>query len=307
MDKPEVFRNMLLENGGWDEFQVRGMLASYNKEVPKAEKNSIADRTQIADAKYNSQIEYLYRIMSEEYHKDKLMFVDFLRKLLELPLDKRKKLAEFDSNQGIMAELSFYIPPACFVNIYALLEKKEFWAVWDALGIKGYSDMLQEEEEQSDKPEKWEKCDFYKQILRENQDEFLEFWDGRNLVLSDQMDRRIRLWKQIFVKTEDRKQLPVEEYLADTLLDMMRDWPCRYVDHAFVDGILSHKNDSMWRRALLVLRRIMDDGLELFPELDRSMAVRWVKTYRPAFDIKAIYAYCSLMENEGQRYRIFGF
>ena len=52
---------------------------------------------------------------------------------------------------------------------------------------------------------------------------------------------------------------------------------------------------------------LMDKELERFPEMDRSMAIDWTKTYRTSFDTKAISAYCSLMANDVARQRVFGF
>ena len=88
---------------------------------------------------------------------------------------------------------------------------------------------------------------------------------------------------------------------------MEHDWQCRYADAALVEDILEHRDDPVWRRALLLLRRVMDGDIDLYPELDRKMAISWIKTYRLPSDINATAALCSLLTNEKQRNRIFGF
>lgn len=142
--------------------------------------------------------------------------------------------------------------------------------------------------------------------MRDNQDEFLEFWNGKNLELSNQMQEKILEWKRLFDETPDQPKLAVENYLADALIDLENNWNCRYVDAAFVNNILLNKENAVWRRILLVFRRIMDKDIELFPELDRKLAISWIKTYRLPSDIKAAAAFCSLMTNDSQRYRLFG-
>ena len=108
-------------------------------------------------------MEYLYRTMQAEYSLKKDVLESFLNKLLHLPLLERKQISKNDDNQGILAELSLYLPPACLVSIFALLAKKTFWDAWDAFANeKYYTDLIVIDD--SDPSEKWERRDFYKQI-----------------------------------------------------------------------------------------------------------------------------------------------
>lgn len=307
--RKELLNGLPWDYYDWDDFQMDGLFDSERDCIDKPEKDLITERTQIPNATYLAQMYYLYQTMALEYRQDKVGLVDFLRRLLDLPLAERAKLAKSSNGQGIIAEVSRYVHPAGVVRVLALLEQKAFWDVWDSMNIKGYRDVVQDEEkdQKSNREKAWNRHDFYKQILRDDQDEFLEFWDGSNLVLSSRMQERFLEWKRLFDETEDQPELALEEYLADILSDMEKDWFYRYMDCDFVEAVLANKDNPMWRRALLVLRKVMDDGLERFPELERQTAVRWVKTYRSASDIKAISAYCSLMANKSQRQRIFGF
>lgn len=307
--RKELFDGLPWGYYDWDTFQMDGLFASEGDRINEPEKGSITKREQISNATYLARMYYLYQTIAVEYQKDKVSLVDFLRRLLDLPLDERADLARNHNGQGIIAEVSLCVHPAEVVRVLALLEQKKFWDVWDSLKIKGYRDVVpdEEKEQKSNRKKAWNRQDFYKQILRNDQDEFLEFWDGGNLALSTRMQERIMEWKRLFDETEDQPELALEEYLADILSDMENDWFYRYVDYDFVKEMLTSKDNPMWRRALRVLRKVMDDGLERFPELDRQTAVRWVKTYRSASDIKAIPAYCSLMVNASQRQRIFGF
>lgn len=290
----------------WNDFQMGSVLATYNSDIPKTEKDSITDRRQIPEALNMPRMEYLYGIMSEEYQKDRQGLTGFLEKLIVLSLPEREKLADEDNNAGIMAELSLYMAPACFINILAVLEKKEFWDVWDELGGKGYTGAYPSDKD-DELSEEWDRHEFYAQILRENEDEFLEFWNGENLKLSDEMKERIHTWRKLVDAQLEHPNIQIEQYLIAILADMEKEWACRYADEAFVQAVLLHQGDPAWRKVVFVLRQLMDKELERFPEMDREMAVDWTKTYRTSFDTKAIAAYCSLMANDVARQRVFGF
>lgn len=308
-DETEIFNGIPWDYCNLDHFQLEALFASERWEIRKPENDAINDKTQISSANHLARMDYLYRAMCEEYQRNPVELTSFLQRVLDLPLLDRMKLAEEQNNRGIIAELSLYMHPASVVRAFALLKDDDFWSVWDSLQINGYTDVVIDEVRKPKAPteETWMRHDFYKQILRDDQDEFLEFWDGENLALSDAMRNRITEWKMLFTETVDASELDVPQYLADVLIDMGQDWECRYVDAALVKDFLEHRDDPMWRRALLLLRRVMDGDIDLYPELDRKMAIQWIKTYRLPSDINAAAALCCLLTNETQRLRIFGF
>ena len=297
----------------WEDFQMKSTVAAYlMTEPPTGAETSITDRVQIPGSEYWAQAEYLYKIMAGAYQQDENSLEHFLKKLLQMQFADRKVFSEAEDAYGIMAELSLYVPPAGFVSMFALLKKKAFWDVWDDL-ITGdyYRDGIYKKDRKKELPDKCDPLVSYIAIFRKNADEFLEFWDGENqlmsVLLSAEMKEQIQIWKKLIDRQEDQPELPVESYLSAILADLETEWSCRYIDETFVEKILSNKSSPVWRKVLLVLRKMVDDGIELFPELDRKMAVFWLQTYRTSFDKKAIAAYCSLMENDAARYQIFGF
>ena len=252
-------------------------------------------------------MDYLNKAMSIEYSEDRAALFQYLKKLLELPMNQRKELAAADDHYGIIAELSLYMLPQCIVGAFAILDHADFWETWDSFAIDGYRDVIDKPREKRETDAPIPRLDFYKQIQREDQDEFLEFWNGENLNLSDSMKKCIQRWKELWEGTQDNPALDVECEMADLFTAMDQDWSCRYADEAFVELMMQNKDATEWRRSLMVLREIVDEGLKLFPELDRKTAIKWVKTYRGQFDMIAMAAFCSLMANETQRNRIFGF
>lgn len=150
---------------------------------------------------------------------------------------------------------------------------------------------------------------FYKCIKRKNEDEFLEFWNGENLLLSRNLEYEIYMWSVRLEDMErDMEESQVENYLADLIYDLDHDWNCRYVDEDFVTEFMGHKGDSRYRKALVLLRKIMEKDVRYYPELTRRQAIEWVLIQtRDVKDRIIMSAYQSLMINLEQRERIFGF
>ena len=302
----EILFNLPWDYADLDFQQLRAGLVIEDLEISSTE-DVITERGQITGASHKAKMDYLNKAMSIEYSEDRAALFQYLKKLLELPMDQRKEVAAADDNFGVIAELSLYMLPPCVVVAFSILDHADFWETWDALAIDGYRDAIDEPRENQEKDEPIQRLDFYKQIQREDQDEFLEFWDDENLNLSDSMKKRIQSWKELWESTQDDPVLDVESEMADLLTAMEHDWSCRYADAAFVELMIQNKDASEWRRSLRALRQIVDKGLKLFPELDRKTAIKWVKTYLGQFDMIAMAAFCSLMANETQRNRIFGF
>lgn len=87
---------------------------------------------------------------------------------------------------GIIAELSLYVLPMRLVFAYTQAADLDIWETWDSLETKGYSDIIQEADSKDDESD-FRKFPFYKAIQRRDEDEFLEFWDGSNLLLSSRI------------------------------------------------------------------------------------------------------------------------
>lgn len=147
----------------------------------------------------------------------------------------------------------------------------------------------------------------YKRFLRSNEDEFLEFWDDDDLVLSDRLADEIERWKEEF-QEEDAETEITEGLLADTVHEMYEDWGCRLVDKVFVTEFLEHRDDPNYRKAFRLFRSFMDRDLAYFPELTRRQAVEWVlRTSRDRYDAVIMSAFQSLLVNHKKRMVLFGF
>ncbi len=263
-------------------------------------------RAEINSADSCCRAEYAYRIFCSMDEEEKGSIETFLMELLNSGFDKRKELSLRQDKKGILAELSLYEPSARLTLAYAQAIGKDFWETWDSFGGRGYSDILQEP-----RTEKKEKdlniLPFYRAIQRENEDEFLEFWDGHNLVLSQAMEKCIQGWKEQFDNIRIPSRFSAEHLLADVITRMENGY-CRYLDQAFVTEFLEHGDNPNYRKALILFRQLLDAGQEYFPELTGSQADMWIiRRSRGRFDRTALSAFASLMVNKKQRNKIFGF
>ena len=148
---------------------------------------------------------------------------------------------------------------------------------------------------------------FYKVIQREHEDEFLEFWDGDNLVLSQDMQECMQRWKEQFDDISVPSGMLTESFLAK-LLSRLKGGYFRYVDQAFVTEFIEQGDDLNHRKALILLAQLLDQGQEYFPELTGAQADEWIiQGRRDKSDRVAISALVSLLTNKRQRNQILGF
>lgn len=250
----------------------------------------------------------IYSVLRKEYIANKSDVKKFVKKLVHLPFEKRKELAKESGEKGFLAEYSLTGSAYVFISSIAAIEKRSIDDVWKGFGMDVYDDYIVAKECLSDDDAKWEHTDLYPIFCRKNQDEFLELWDGTNLSLSTELQQNIVEWKQRISEMKDDPDLDVEATLGNILEDMTDVWNCRYVEEPFVSNILIHKKQPEWRKALLVLQEMLYSERAALPEMDGELAIYWSWSYRDqkADAIRAS-AYCSLLANDTQRKRVFGF
>ncbi|MCI8744033.1 MAG: hypothetical protein HFG63_15685 [Lachnospiraceae bacterium] len=281
-----------------------------SKEIPIPEEPFCGEKNEIKDASAGKLKYYVYQIICrlvEEKREEGLE--PFLKKLLDADLSGRKALAE-DRVYGTIAEVSLYVLPSVIVHAYGAALKRDFWDVWKALGIKGYSEIIirkRARRDTVDEEERWI-LPFYKVILRQNEDEFLEFWEDEILHFSEDMKACLSDWEQRFQRIRLEEEPDIENYLVQIVADLDRDWGCCLVDKAFITEFIEHKNEDSYKKALLLYREIMDEDTAYFPELTKKQAIRWmIRQNRYEFDFTAMSAFQSLLTNHKHRFEILGF
>ena len=298
---------------GFCDFIPEQFLAAFDIDSEKIEipeEPFEGEQSEIKTAAIGKLPYYVYQHMKKYIeNKEREGLKAFLRELLDANLHKRKKLTE-DNRYGMIAEVSLYVLPSIIVRGYALAVQQPFWDAWKELGIKGYSDILAEKG--STGIEKYEEDEsyipFYKVIQRDCEDEFIEFWKDNNLHFSDNMQKCLADWKEHFMETNLEEDFNVETFLMIIVTELEQEWGCRLVDQKFVTEIMEHKEDDNYRKALLLYRGIMDQGVDYFPELTKKQAIRRVlRNNRRSFDFTAMSAFQSLLINHKYRYEILGF
>lgn len=238
----------------------------------------------------------------------------FLENLLCMELPSRRELAGNGTAYGRIAEASLYLLPSVMVKAYAEASGQDFWEVWNkAAEGKAYGDTLVEAYDGNDGDSELKEFPFRKVILRKNDDEFLEFWRGETMDLSDGLEQRLRQWstrfKELAGSTESADMgTGMETCLAQVIGEMYEIWGCRLVDGVFVREFLRHPDDGRYMAALRLLREMMDEDTVYFPELTKRQANRWIiRRNRDRSDITAMSAFQSLLINHAYRQEILGF
>lgn len=307
-----TYKNLIDDySESYGELDIEQLFAVWEVEEQKQkpllpDKKPISCREKIGSARPLRRTEYAYRIFCGMNEDEKNMMESFLAELVNLDFSERKELMAYQDEKGIVAELSLYVLPARLILAYAQAVEKDFWEIWNSFGCKGYSDIIQEDDPGDADPD-FRKILFYKAIQRKNEDEFLEFWDGHNLSLSQNMKECIQQWKKQFHDISVPSDMSAEYFLAKTLIRLENSY-CRYVDKAFVSEFAEHGNDSNHQKALILLGRLLDRGQEYFPELTGEQADEWIiQRKRDKFERVEISALSSLLTNKRQRNNIFGF
>ena len=292
--------------GRLDIEQLLAVFEIENKKIIIPEEGKISCRNEIKSANSCSRIEYAYRVFRGIKETEKTAMKSFLAELLNADFAKRKELSARQDEKGIIAELSLYVLPVRLVFAYTQDVDLDFWETWDSLGTKGYSDITWEADSKDDESDV-QKFPFYKAIQRKNEDEFLEFWDGGNLLLSQNMKECIRYWEEQMNDICVPSVISVENLLTNIITRLERSY-CRYVDEKFVAEFMEHGSEINYQKALILIQRLLDKEQEYFPELTGEQAEEWIiKDSRDNFDYIEISALVSLMTNKKQRNIIFGF
>lgn len=272
-------------------------------------KDSSIDITKDKIASVESYVrrKFLRKILHDKLSVPDEQFEEDLKVLLNSNLDERQKMSEREDTLGIIAMCSLYMLPAVIVGSYAGIKKLPFWETWESFGDRKYTDYIVIEGNEDEK-EELGKIPFYRQIRRENENEFLEYWDGSNLTLSDKMKEYIELWQRWFEEADDSPYISMEKTLAWIAEAVSEQYEVAYLDYDFVMEFLEHKDDKNYQRAVSLFRKTKDKDCLLFPELTAKQAYKEIiKYYQCAEDKMALRTYQALLHNKEQRKRLFGF
>ena len=263
------------------------------------------DRGQIEEAKYMDQCSFLYSTFLS-LERDGKDTGSFLEKLMPMPLGERTKLAEEQTNYGIVAELSRYLTSQVLVKCYSIVRGTDFWQEWERFAANGfYVDSIDDMDKSDEKEHKV--FHFYKAIQRNDDDEALGEFGDRELALSDEMCREIEKWKEKASEEVSDEPDSLDE-LKGVMEEIRNDWAARRMDASLFKELKGKPDSEYTKKALLLLKTMLDDGLWLFPELTKSQAKKWVlKRSRSDFDKQKLNALLGLLANKEKRMELLGF
>lgn len=320
IDAESIWDKFPFGYGKMESAQFAGCMACSYKSPYKPEKLFDGEKSELKEAGMMQRVYYVYELLCGLLEREEGEKVrEFLKDLLERKLPERECLAQREDDFGSIAKASLYDLPPCIVAAYAWALQKEFWEVWFSLKITGYEDIEKREKKETQKeaeketeekePEKKERI-FYEAILRDNEDEFLEFWDTQDLYLSNDMRMNLEEWKENFAKIDESEvgNMDGEAYMADILWEMETIWGCRYADREMVKEFIEHCAKLPYQKCLLIFRRLMDEETEYFPELTKRQVKEWiVRRLCVREDRTQISGYASLLGNRTKRFELLGF
>lgn len=236
-------------------------------------------------------------------------FIMYLKELLQKEFKGRKIMAQDQTDYGILAEISLYVTPVTLVRVLANVKKISFFAMWEELSInKVYQDNINYGYDKDAKTESKHVIHFFKAIQRKNADELLGVWNDKKLPFSENMVDAIKNWKEQYNAIVIANDFDTEKELAYILRDLNDEWNIEYVEEDFITKFIANKNNDSYKKALRLLRMVMDKVFKYYPELTRRQAFQWIIKYkRDDFDTIEIIGLIRVLTNKKTRNEIFGF
>ena len=265
---------------------------------------------QIADAEHVNRIKYLYNAYVE-LSDNNMNPEECLRSIICKSLKERDEVSREDSRLAVIAEFSKYLTAATMIHVYALTVNENFEETWDRIAENGYyKDIIPDDEDAEDKKKDNKRAQilFYEIIRRESEDEFLGENSNRELAISLDMQDELKRWKSMMDKLPASSDTDATEELQDILNELNAEWKVRKPDFGLIKEIIDKKNHNNAVRILSLLRAVLDDGLEFFPELTKAQAKKWIlKRTRCDFDRQKLDGLLGLLANKDKRMEILGF
>ena len=279
-------------------------LYSKNFEIVKFNKK------QIAESKEFERIKFLYstyvgladnNINPEEY----------LKAIICKSLEERDNISKDNSKMAVVAELSKYLTAATMIHVYALTVGEEFEKTWDRIAENGYyKDVIPDDEDLKKKKTDTKRAhySFYKIIRRKCEDEFLGENSNRELVISPDMKEELEKWKKYVKESTDSFEMDISGELLNILEEMKNLWKVRIPSRELIKEITNTKKHENATKILTLLRTVLDEGTEYFPELTGEQAKRWILgRTRSDFDTRKLDGLLGLLANKSKRMDILGF
>ena len=266
------------------------------------------NKGQIGKAVHNDRIKYLYSAFMTPAD-DRKSVEDWLKRVIPLTLAERNELSEGTSGISIIAELSKYMTAATMLHVYALTFNKDFWKVWEQLTVDGYyKEIIREDEDDEASEQNYGPgLKLYKAMFREDEDEFLGEFSKRELCLSSAIEGEIENWK----KCSENDIIPENkrvDMLAEILSELQTDWKVRIPDMNLVKELSKPDNSDNARKILGLIKSVLNDGIELFPELTTDQARKWILGWRRSkYESKRLDALMGLLANKNRRFEILGY
>ena len=265
------------------------------------------DKEQIEQINSGERFQYLYTTYMNIIRAGEPID-DYIHKLIDATLEERTVYGKEESDFGTLAELSRFFSAQALIIIYKTVKGTDFWNEWERFTKQGfYTDIITDPNDK-EVIEDHRVLHFYRVIQRSNDDESLGEFSDRKLSLSEDLEDSISIWK----KQAESDDLP-QEYddlikLKTLLVELRNSYDIRIMDYDLYSELKGAVKSTSTLKALYLLRKVMDDGVGLFPELTREQSKKWIiERCRSTFDRQKINGLMGLLANREKRMELLGF
>lgn len=145
----------------------------------------------------------------------------------------------------------------------------------------------------------------------DSEDKFIGIWESEDIILSEKTKRNIEKYKKIYMEIRDEDVVGYETVneLVKRLSELRTIWNIdKYIDKDLLEEIIDNENNVCFKKAVMVLGKLIDEEVELFAELSETQIRKWILKRADKSEYASIYwQYLDLLSNKPRRREIFGY
>lgn len=235
---------------------------------------------------------------------------EYITQLLDMTLDERKRESEREHALDYIARVSVHLPGAYLVKIYSEVYDENFFDVWYQIGKNGYWDVEESRNLSITRQfsNKHRLSDLYKMT---SEDDFLGLWSDDEIILSEAMRSNLEEYKKKYdeIDIDVIADYDTIAILMSCIDDLQTFWnKQKYIDKEMLDEFTLRKDDMRYKKAVFVLRALINDEIRMFSEFTEQQVREWIlrRVNRNAFANK-YWHYIDILSNKKRRYELLGF
>lgn len=237
--------------------------------------------------------------------------LEYISKLMDMSLEEREKEAEREHPLSFIASVSVFLPAAYLIKIYAEAFDMDYFELWYQIGKEGYWDVKGLCELIKKPRTASKKHRLYRVYKMKNEDDFIGLWEGDEIILSNITQENIEDYKQRYCEIDDNSLSDYDTIagLIRCIDDLQSFWNIdKYVEYDLLEEFMMKKDDIRYKKAVMVLRMLIDDEIALFSEFTELQVRKWIlKKFNRKKLANKYWHYAAILSNKERRNGLLGF